>query len=238
MLPREKLDLIASVQTPQSGVGMDTSGWSGEDKRLISTRSAYDFLFQGSELGDTVIWKRIWKLEVPQRIRVFIWLTFQERLLTNVERVQRHIVVLDLCEICRGGREDIEHVLRSCSAAKGVWIRALPLEVRESFFSLPFHDWLRTNLFDASFIPNDGECRVRLVVECCRVAIDSKGSRVLASSSLAKQGRGLSLDSTLFPMVPVDIACFVEKEQRDSSPVTTSPSIIEQAVPFDLGGSD
>ncbi|KAK8997282.1 hypothetical protein V6N11_020765 [Hibiscus sabdariffa] len=164
MLPREKLDLIASVQTPQSGVGMDTSGWSGEDKRLISTRSAYDFLFQGSELGDTVIWKRIWKLETVQ-------------------------------------------IVTSCS------------------------DVLKSSALVGSIL--------RFLGEDWSVAVNhiGRGSNNVVDR-LAKQGRGLSLDSTLFPMVPVDIACFVEKEQRDSSPVTTSPSIIEQAVPFDLGGSD
>ncbi|KAK8569143.1 hypothetical protein V6N12_007675 [Hibiscus sabdariffa] len=54
---------------------------------------------------------------------------------------------------------------------------------------------------------------------------------------LAKQGRELGMDSTLFTMAPVDIACFIEKEQRDSSPVTALPLTIEQEMTFDPGGS-
>ncbi|KAL4291469.1 hypothetical protein GQ457_14G003410 [Hibiscus cannabinus] len=61
----------------------------------------------------------IWKLEVPQRIQVFVWLSFHERLLTNVERARRRMTSLVTCEICGSGHEDIEHVLRSCTAAKG-----------------------------------------------------------------------------------------------------------------------
>ncbi|KAK8660786.1 hypothetical protein V6N13_051695 [Hibiscus sabdariffa] len=52
---------------------------------------------------------------------------------------------------------------------------------------------------------------------------------------LAKQGCGLSLDSTIFTMAPVDVACFVENEQRNSSPVDASPLIIGHEVLFDLG---
>ncbi|KAK8479933.1 hypothetical protein V6N11_014294 [Hibiscus sabdariffa] len=47
------------------------------------------------------------------------------------ERVRCHIVTSELCEICGGGREDVEHVLTFCFAARGVWMRALPPEVME-----------------------------------------------------------------------------------------------------------
>ncbi|KAK8637099.1 hypothetical protein V6N13_064527 [Hibiscus sabdariffa] len=63
-------------------------------------------------VGQQDIWKRIWKLHVPQRVRVFGWLSFHERLLTNVERVRRHCAAMDLCEICMNGSENIDHVLR------------------------------------------------------------------------------------------------------------------------------
>ncbi|KAL4385853.1 hypothetical protein GQ457_15G009750 [Hibiscus cannabinus] len=37
---------------------------------------------------------------------------------------------------------------------------------------------------------------------------------------LEEQGCGLGMDSTLFTMAPDDTACFVAKEQQDSSPAT------------------
>ncbi|KAK8669575.1 hypothetical protein V6N13_107001 [Hibiscus sabdariffa] len=84
-------------------------------------------------------------------------------------------------------------------------------------------------MFNASFIPNDGEWVVRFVVLCWLI-----WKRICR---LAKQGRELGMDSTLFTMAPVDIACFIEKEQRDSSPVTALPLTIEQEMTFDPGGS-
>ncbi|KAL4278400.1 hypothetical protein GQ457_03G030660 [Hibiscus cannabinus] len=88
------------------------------------------------------------------------------RLLTNVERVHRHVATSGLCEICNNGQEDIEHVLRSCTMAKGVWTRMLPRERWESFFGLSFPEWLRMNLFDTSFYVEDGEWGVRVAITC------------------------------------------------------------------------
>ncbi|KAK8999802.1 hypothetical protein V6N11_065298 [Hibiscus sabdariffa] len=103
------------------------------------------------------IWKRVWKLKVPQRVRVFAWLMLHERLLINVERVRQHSAEVDLCDVCMHGREDIDHVLRLCIVAKGTWRRIIPPELSETFFSLPFHDWLIKNMFDSAFVPSDGE---------------------------------------------------------------------------------
>ncbi|KAL4376042.1 hypothetical protein GQ457_02G042600 [Hibiscus cannabinus] len=84
----------------------------------------------------------------------FLWLVFHDRLFTNVERVRMHLVSSDLCNLCGRGREDLEHVLRSCIMARNVWLWAIPTEMRHIFFTLPFTDWLHKNLFEHSFMPN------------------------------------------------------------------------------------
>ncbi|KAL4297736.1 hypothetical protein GQ457_12G008990 [Hibiscus cannabinus] len=144
MLPKDTMDLIASVLPPQEGVGVDMPGWRWEDKRCFSTCSAYEYLAHGSPSGDSVNWKRIWKLEVPQRIQVFIWLVFHERLMTNVERARRHMTSLVTCEIFGSGHEDIAHVLLSCTAAKG----------------------LRDNLFGESLVAGDAVWGIRFEILC------------------------------------------------------------------------
>ncbi|KAL4383201.1 hypothetical protein GQ457_15G013690 [Hibiscus cannabinus] len=162
VLPREKLELIAAVQPPRSDAGLDRPGWRWEDKRNFWVSSAYGYLFQGLDFGNGDTWKRIWKLAVPQRVRVFIWLTFHNRLLTNVERVRRHVASSGSCEICNNGQEDMDHVLRFFTVAKGVWTRLLPPARWASFFGLPFPEWLRLNLFDKSFYIADDEWGVRV----------------------------------------------------------------------------
>ncbi|KAL4324382.1 hypothetical protein GQ457_11G003510 [Hibiscus cannabinus] len=159
LLSREKLELITSVQPPRSDASLDRSGWRWETKRTFSVRSAYGYLVHGLEFGNGDTWKRVWKLAVPQRVRVFIWLTFHNRLLTNVERVRRHVATSEF--------------------GQGVWMRALPRERWASFFSLSFLDWLRFNLFDTSFCAEDGDWRVRFAITCwllwkrrCRLLFD------------------------------------------------------------------
>ncbi|KAL4333466.1 hypothetical protein GQ457_07G012960 [Hibiscus cannabinus] len=166
VLPREKLELIAAVQPPRSDAGLDRPGWRWEEKRNFSVSSAYGYLFHGLDFGNGDTWKRVWKIAVPQRVRMFIWLTFHNRLLTNVERVRRHVATSESCEICNNGQEDIDHVLRSCTVAKGVWTRLLPPARCESFFGLPFPEWLHLNLFDRSFYIADDEWGVRFAITC------------------------------------------------------------------------
>ncbi|KAK8564185.1 hypothetical protein V6N12_036315 [Hibiscus sabdariffa] len=181
ILPRERLERIASVQPPLSGSGEDKPMWRWKDKRNLTTRSPYAFIVHGTELHNTGIWKNIWKILVPQRVRVFVWLTFHERILTKVERVRRHITNSELCGICGGGQEDTEYVLRSCVAAKGVWMRTIPPEVQDVLFTLTFHEWLCMNMFGVSFMSNDVEWSLRFAILCwllwkrrCRLLLDSE----------------------------------------------------------------
>ncbi|KAK8626971.1 hypothetical protein V6N13_134600 [Hibiscus sabdariffa] len=74
----------------------------------------------------------------------------------------------------------MDHVLRSCTVAKGVWTRLLPPARWESFFGLPFPEWLRLNLFDKSFSTVDAERGVRFAITCwllwkrrCRLLFES-----------------------------------------------------------------
>ncbi|KAK9046564.1 hypothetical protein V6N11_052450 [Hibiscus sabdariffa] len=127
MLPKDKLELITSIMPPQDGVGVDTPGW----RRMISG------FFRPVQLMNILLMVR------PQGV----WL------------IGRGFGSLS-------GREDIEHVLRSCTAAKGVWTRAVPRAAQEIFFSLPFRDWLSDNLFSASFVPGDVAWGVCFAILC------------------------------------------------------------------------
>lgn len=79
----------------------------------------------------------IWRLKVPERIRVFLWLVSQQAIMTNEERFRRHIGVSNVCQVCRGGVESIINVLRDCPAMQGIWDRIIPrVKSKVSFGSL------------------------------------------------------------------------------------------------------
>ncbi|KAK8597848.1 hypothetical protein V6N13_095244 [Hibiscus sabdariffa] len=96
--------------------------------------------------GRSTQWNRIWSMQVPQRVKVFMWITAHQRHLPNVERVRRHIASLDLCGICRSGSEDMNHILRFCVKASVLWRSVLGQEAACSLDSLSFDDWLHDNI--------------------------------------------------------------------------------------------
>ncbi|KAL4385529.1 hypothetical protein GQ457_15G002390 [Hibiscus cannabinus] len=149
--PEESLERIASIQPSGDSLGEDRSQWRWEPNCQFSSRFAYIFLSNDMTGGQRGFWKRIWKLRVPQRIRGFAWLSFHERLLTNVKRVKRHSTEVDLCDICMSGREDINHVLRTCVAAKGIWRRLILREISEALqpivrWKMPPSGWIKVNV--------------------------------------------------------------------------------------------
>ncbi|KAL4368982.1 hypothetical protein GQ457_05G017200 [Hibiscus cannabinus] len=148
-------------------LAQEESLWHQRSRSQFSIQSAYAFL--KSEMGNRHenIWRMVWKLKLPNRVRVYAWPAIHERLLTNVERVRRHMAVSDYCDICQNSREDIDHILRKCSATMRVWQWIINPEVSVSFFSLPFHEWLITNLFDPNIISGDEEWPARFIISYC-----------------------------------------------------------------------
>ena len=55
----------------------------------ILGKTAYNVRMPNHNSNLDDIWKIIWKLQVPQKIRTFIWMLFYGRILTNLERMRR-----------------------------------------------------------------------------------------------------------------------------------------------------
>ncbi|KAK9041848.1 hypothetical protein V6N11_016937 [Hibiscus sabdariffa] len=69
-----------------------------------------------------------------------------EKLLTNKERVRRHLTASSCCPICFVAEESVLHVLRDCVVAGNTWRRLVqPCKLVE-FMALPFDEWLMRNL--------------------------------------------------------------------------------------------
>ena len=62
----------------------DSPSWRYNASGAFSTRSTY--MSQTENGNARWKWKNLWKLKVPQRSRMFMWLLCSESLLTNVER--------------------------------------------------------------------------------------------------------------------------------------------------------
>lgn len=89
--------------------------------RQFSVKSEYRALGQDNWEEAQECWSCIWKLQVPTKIKTFLWLTRKEALLTNNCRFRRHIASSPNCDLCAGKEEDWIHVLRNFLAAYMVW---------------------------------------------------------------------------------------------------------------------
>ena len=71
--------------------------------------------------GVSPVWGKIWKLHIPNKIKVFGWRACQNILPTREKLARRHIVEDSTCELCKRAKESVLHALRECSVAMDVW---------------------------------------------------------------------------------------------------------------------
>ncbi|GAU41653.1 hypothetical protein TSUD_398360 [Trifolium subterraneum] len=82
LLPPEISKIIA-LPPPMDVDGADEHSWPGDHMGSFTISSAYKLVCGYHELEMDAIWKRIWRLEVPERIRCFIWSLRYGRIPTN-----------------------------------------------------------------------------------------------------------------------------------------------------------
>ncbi|CAN1139785.1 Putative ribonuclease H protein At1g65750 [Linum perenne] len=70
------------------------------------------------------MWNSIWQWKGPNRVRLFLWLAIQDKLLTNSQRQRRHLSSDATCSTCQDPNEDVSHVIRDCKFALEVWVAA------------------------------------------------------------------------------------------------------------------
>ncbi|KAE8696798.1 hypothetical protein F3Y22_tig00110646pilonHSYRG00115 [Hibiscus syriacus] len=64
-------------------------------------------------------WKALWKIQVPQRLRVFLWVAYKNHLMTNLERCHRSIGSSPFYGFCSSVEESSIHILRDCIGSVG-----------------------------------------------------------------------------------------------------------------------
>ena len=109
-------------------------------------KSAYNAIASSQDLQQDNNWKVIWKLQVPQKIRTFIWLAFHGKVLSNLERTRRRLTEDPFCHGCTRDVEDLGHIFRKCSCVGPLWQRAMGESVKAQDGNLPFKEWVRYNL--------------------------------------------------------------------------------------------
>ncbi|CAL1407561.1 unnamed protein product [Linum trigynum] len=146
ILPVDIVQKILSVAVDTLSTEEDTLFWHTAPDGRFSTKSAYTLINQHQADPNEKLWKTIWQLPVPERVRSFVWLVCRGRIPTNSFRFSRKIAPNPSCQRCTGAPESILHLLRDCPPALFFWTRHVPSARQFSFFSTGQEDWLRSNL--------------------------------------------------------------------------------------------
>ena len=71
------------------------------------------------------VWAVLWKLRIPNKIKVFGWRACNEILPTKMNLAKRRIIEEAACPICTRFVETAVHLLWECDAARDVWAGSL-----------------------------------------------------------------------------------------------------------------
>ena len=94
-------------------------------------KSGYKFLQECAENShasaqDSAFWKKVWGLEVPSKVKNFVWRACREALPTRKNLQWRKIVPDGLCDLCKAGEEECSHALFFCSDVQVIWSSEWP----------------------------------------------------------------------------------------------------------------
>lgn len=89
----------------------------GNSSGNFSIASSYALIGGVGIETDGEVWKKVWKVDVPERVRSFLWIMIHDRLLTN-KRKNTMGLRDSSCEHCGNVVESSLHVMRDCPLAK------------------------------------------------------------------------------------------------------------------------
>lgn len=108
-----RLELAAVVLDNVTGA-KDRISWGGRSDGLFSVKSAHSLLTRDNYPKPDMrgFYDRIWKLAVPERVRVFLCMVGNQAIMSNAERCRRHLCDSNICPVCKSGVETIIHIER------------------------------------------------------------------------------------------------------------------------------
>ncbi|CAN1747938.1 Putative ribonuclease H protein At1g65750 [Linum perenne] len=150
LLPIPVLQEIVGMTPPSKDIGDDIPVWGLEPNGQYSVKSGYLLALGLSEEPNRARWSTVWKWEGPQRVRHFLWIVSNNKLLTNAERYRRHLSDCSDCGVCLATPETSLHVLRDCAVSREVWGRFQNISEQPDFFTANMETWWITNLSRAA----------------------------------------------------------------------------------------
>ena len=100
--------------------------------------------------GCKSFWNVIWKLQVPNKVKHFLWRASRESLPTKLNLFSWHILPDKVCSLCEEHPEDTIHSLWLCDQVKCIWLSDPTFSLPRSKVFKSFGDLVSAVLNDTS----------------------------------------------------------------------------------------
>lgn len=117
----------------KTGKNTAKSGYKLFMNRKINTASS-------SNQSMDSVWNKLWRLRIPNKIKLFCWKVLNNYIPSNVILFRRGIDVLISCPMCENNHESSDHIFFGCDRAKGIWSQLGSEVFLEEDFSDSFVD--------------------------------------------------------------------------------------------------
>lgn len=144
--------------------------WKISSCGTYTVKSGYELavrwkLSMGNDTGESSnleevqrFWKKVWRLQVPDRIKIMTWKLFHNAIQVYENLKKKGCSEGGSCSFCGYKYETIEHIFIQCWWIKEMW-RALHLQQSPSLLENNFTDWLWWLISTT----NSGEVEVAMV---------------------------------------------------------------------------
>ncbi|KAM6557292.1 hypothetical protein CsatB_004311 [Cannabis sativa] len=121
------MDYILSIPLSSSSVS-DQWIWHFTNSNEYTVQSGYHLAndLEDSDLSNSsnnqhTWWKYFWNLQLPSKVKIFVWKAFHCAIPTAAALCKRKIIDSAACSLCSNAWESVEHALFLCKHAKKVW---------------------------------------------------------------------------------------------------------------------
>lgn len=115
---------ILATPIPNSQV-QDLLVWSHSLDGKYSAKSGYKFWQQHfskcKEIQESKGWGRLWKIQVPQKVKMFLWRVCRNNVPVRIILRGRGVNTPILCPLCGVDVEHLRHICLECSFVRGCW---------------------------------------------------------------------------------------------------------------------
>lgn len=112
LLPSSTLLRLASTIISSNMDDKDQMGWKETENGVFSVKSAHALEAGWNKQHQWRGWMLVWRLQVQERVKTFLWMMAHERILTNEARHKSGLALSADYGRCLHGKEDVMHNIR------------------------------------------------------------------------------------------------------------------------------